>query len=191
MSLQRLVETYIKKPLSGIEIQRLTGKPPILYEDLAKYKRFEDLIGKQGYQIILMQVSSKTDGHYIALGINVVGNPYFFDPYGMSNIEVQQLSTYDKKLPDFITPLLQDYADRHDKKVERNTVDFQTRSGNVADCGRHSSLACLLLRHLTYKELNELYFTNQDTWLKGDHVATILTLLALDDIGKYYIDRGK
>jgi hypothetical protein len=138
-----------------------------------------------------MQVSTKTDGHFVALGINGIGNPYFFDPYGMSFIQVQQLSTYDKKLPDFITPLLEDYAQRNNKQVERNTVDFQSKSGGIADCGRHSSLACLLLRHLTFKEMHELYFTNNDTWLKGDNVATILTLLSLEDISKYYINRGK
>jgi hypothetical protein len=191
MSLQKLVETYLRIPLNGTEIHRLTGKPPILYEDLAKFKRFEDVIGKEGYQVVLMQVSTKTDGHFVALGINVVGNPYFFDPYGMSFIQVQQLSSYDKKLPDFITPLLEDYAQRNNKQVERNKTDFQSKAGGVADCGRHSSLACLLLRHLTFRELEELYFTNNDTWLKGDHVATILTLLTLDDIGKYYINRGK
>ena len=191
MSLQKLVETYIRKPLNGDEIHRLTGKPPILYQDLKKFKRLEDLIGKQGYQVILMQVSNKTDGHFVALGINVIGNPYFFDPYGMSFIQVQQLSTYDEKLPDFITPLLEDYAQRHNKQVERNKTDYQSKAGGVADCGRHSSLACLLLRHLTFKELEELYFTNTDTWLKGDHVATILTLLSLDDIGRFYINRGK
>ena len=79
----------------------------------------------------------------------------------------------------------------YNKQVERNKTDFQSKAGGVADCGRHSSLACLLLRHLTFRELEELYFTNNDTWLKGDHVATILTLLTLDDIGKYYINRGK
>lgn len=190
MSLQKLVETYVRKPLSGTEIHRLTGKPPILYENLAKFKRLEDILGKEGYQVVLMQVSTQTDGHFVAIGINAVGNPYFFDPYGMSFIKVQQLSTYDEKLPDYITPLLEDYAKRNNKQVENNTVDYQSKSGNVADCGRHSSLACLLLRHITFKELQELYFTNTDTWLKGDHVATILTLLALDDISRYYINRG-
>ena len=190
MSLQKLVETYIRIPLNGNEIEKLIGRAPILYENLSKYKKLEDLIDGFGYAVILMQVSTQTSGHYVAIGINAVGNSYYFDPYGFSNVETQQLSTYDKKLPNYITPLLEDYKQRHPKTiVERNTVDFQRKSGNVADCGRHSALACLLLRHLTFRELNELYFTNNDGWLTGDNISTLLTLLSLDDIRKYYKSR--
>jgi hypothetical protein len=63
------------------------------------------------------------------------------------------------------------------------------KSGNVADCGRHSSVACLLLRNLTFREMEELYFTNTNGWLRGDNIATILTLMSLNDIGLYYKKR--
>jgi len=42
MSLQRIVEYFIKRPLSGKEIQRLTGSYPIYYSDLGKYKTLEE-----------------------------------------------------------------------------------------------------------------------------------------------------
>jgi hypothetical protein len=126
MSLQKLVETYIRIPLNGDEIKTLIKREPILYEDLDKFNNLEELIDGFGYAVILMQVSSQTDGHFVAMGINAIGNPYWFDPYGMSNILVQQLSTYDKKLPDYVTPLLEDYANRHPgTRIEYNKTDFQ------------------------------------------------------------------
>lgn len=188
MSLQNIVAEYIKKPLSGQEIKRLTGVSPILYSDLAKYKKLEDILAVYGkpYAIILYQVSSKTDGHYNAIGVNFEGCPFQFDPYGYPDIKIQQLSPYDEKLPDYITPLLQDYADRKNKQMIINKVDYQSKSGNVADCGRHSGLACIFSQFMTFQNMSELYFHNQSSYLKGDNVATLLTLMCLDDIGRYY-----
>jgi hypothetical protein len=188
MSLQNIVAEYIKKPLSGQEIQRLTGVFPILYSDLANYKKLEDVLAvhNKPYAIILYQVSSKTDGHYNAIGVNFEGNPFQFDPYGFPDIKIQQLSPYDKKLPDYITPLLEDYARRKNKKVFINNVDYQSKSGDIADCGRHSGLACIFSQFMKFDDMYQLYFHNASSYLKGDNVATILTLMCLDDIGAYY-----
>lgn len=188
MSLQNIVAEYIKKPLSGQEIKRLTGVSPILYSDLAKYKKLEDVLAVYGkpYAIILYQVSSKTDGHYNAIGVNFEGQPFQFDPYGYPDIKIQQLSPYDEKLPDYITPLLEDYSKRKNKQMIINKVDYQSKSGNVADCGRHSGLACIFSQFMTFQNMSELYFHNQSSYLKGDNVATLLTLMCLDDIGRYY-----
>lgn len=188
MSLQNIVAEYIKKPLSGQEIKRLTGVSPILYSDLAKYKKLEDVLAVYGkpYAIILYQVSSKTDGHYNAIGVNFEGQPFQFDPYGFPDIKIQQLSPYDEKLPDYITPLLEDYANRKNKQMIINKVDFQSKSKGVADCGRHAGLACIFSQFMTFKDMAQLYFHNQASYLTGDNVATLLTLMCLDDIGKYY-----
>jgi hypothetical protein len=188
MSLQNIVAEYIKKPLSGQEIKRLTGVSPILYSDLAKYKTLEQVLAVYGkpYAIILYQVSSKTDGHYNAIGVNFEGNPFQFDPYGFPDIKIQQLSQYDEKLPDYITPMLADYARRKNTKMIINNVDYQSKSGNIADCGRHSGLACIFSQFMTFGNMSELYFHNQAPYLRGDNVATLLTLLCLNDIGAYY-----
>lgn len=188
MSLQNIVAEYIKKPLSGQEIKRLTGVSPILYSDLAKYKKLEDVLAVYGkpYAIILYQVSSKTDGHYNAIGVNFEGQPFQFDPYGFPDIKIQQLSPYDEKLPDYITPLLEDYANRKNKQMIINKVDYQSKSGNVADCGRHSGLACIFSQFMTFQNMSELYFHNQAPYLRGDNISTLLTLMCLDDIGAYY-----
>jgi hypothetical protein len=188
MSLQKLVEYYVRKPLTGDEIKTLTGTFPIVYSELKNYKTLEDLLKKSGkpYAIVLYQTSSYSDGHYNAIGINFQGNPFTFDPYGYTEQHIKEYATYDEKLPDYIMPMLEDYARRKNKKVIINYTDFQSKSGNVADCGRHSGLACLFSQSMTFKEMEELYFTNADPWLKGDNVATILTLLSLKDIGRWY-----
>ena len=118
--------------------------------------------------------------------MNFEGCPFQFDPYGFPDIKIQQLSPYDKKLPDYITPLLSDYAKRKNKKMIINNVDYQSKSGSVADCGRHSGLACIFSQFMTFDNMRQLYFNNQSSYLTGDNVATILTLMALDDIGAYY-----
>jgi len=188
MSLQKIVEYYKRIPLSGDEIKKICGVYPIVYSELNKYKSLEDLLKKTGkqYAIILYQTSSYADGHYNAIGINFQGNPFTFDPYGYTEQQIKEYATYDKKLPDYIMPMLEDYARIKNKKVLINYTDFQSKSGNIADCGRHASLACIFSQHLTFKEMEELYFTNADPLLKGDFVATILTLVSLRDIGKYY-----
>ena len=191
MSLQRIVEYFIKRPLSGKEIQRLTGSYPIYYSDLGKYKTLEELLKATGkpYAIILYQTSSKSDGHFNCIGTSPDGNCWHFDPYGYTDEQVRQYTPYDNslKLPDYISALCNDYAQRHNVKFLENTTDFQARSGNVADCGRHCAVWCLLSQTgMTFDNLRELYFTNADGFLKGDHVATILTLMALGDIGKWY-----
>lgn len=188
MSLQKIVDFYKKKALTGQEIKILCGVEPIVYSDLGKYKTLEDLLAKTGkpYAIILYQVSSYSDGHYNCIGINYEGNPFEFDPYGYTETKIKQYATYDQKLPDYITPLLEDYAHRKNKKMVINYTDFQNKSGNIADCGRHSGLAAIFSQSMSFKDMADLYFTNADSWLSGDNVATVLTLLSLKDIGKWY-----
>ena len=182
MSLQELVNKYMSTPLSGAEIFKLTGVYPILYSDLNKYKTLEQLLGSKKYCIILYQTSSKTSGHYNAIGINGNGDPYQFDPYGYPDIKIQQLSQFDKKLPDYITPLLEDYANRKNKKVILNNIDFQSKAGNIADCGRWSGIACLLTKRFSFEEIANLFLHNLDRQINGDFGVTVITLLALNDL---------
>ena len=193
MSLQKITEYYVRKPLTGQEIEKLTGTYPIPYSDLTKYKSLEQLLKKTGksYAIVLYQTSSYSDGHYNCIGVNFQGNPFEFDPYGYTEEKIKQYTPYDEKLPDLITPLLEDYAERHNKKIVINTIDFQKKSGDVADCGRHASLAAIFSSSMTFENMHELYFTNQDPFLKGDNVATILTLIGLHDIGKWYREQPR
>jgi hypothetical protein len=189
MSLQNLVAEYIRTPLTGDEINTLVGCQPILYSDLKNYKKLEDVLQHTGkpYAIILYQTSSYTNGHYNAIGVNFQGDAFSFDPYGFTEIETKQNTPYDEKLPNYVTPMLEDYVKRHPgKKVVINKVDFQSKAGGVADCGRHASLAALFSKSMTFEQMQRLYFTNTDPYLKGDVVATILTLMSLNDIGKWY-----
>jgi len=188
MSLEKLVAEYIKTPLSGNEIYRLCGVQPILYSELSNYKTLEQLLAKtkKPYAIILYQTSSKTDGHYNCIGVNGDGCPYHFDPYGFPDTKIQQLAPYDKKLPNYIDPLLEAYAKKHNKQYQVNTIDFQSKGGGTADCGRWSGLCAILSQFMSFKQMGELFFNNQSSYLRGDNVATLLTLLSLDDIGKYY-----
>ena len=87
------IESYIKKyrneDLTGEQIQSVIGSTPVLYTDLKNYNSIFDLLPKAApYKIILIQVSSITSGHYVAIWLNYASNTiYYFDSYGY-NIDV-------------------------------------------------------------------------------------------------------
>jgi hypothetical protein len=189
MSIQNLTEYFIKQPLTGEEIARLVGAPPIPYSNLLKYKRLEDILNHTGkpYAIILYQIS-QFDGHFVMLGVDFMGRPTFGDPYGYTPKYIEDLPIlkYDRPYGDLITPLLEDYARRHNKQVNINTKDFQRKASGVADCGRISSLFALFTQHATFQEIERLFFSNADPWLRMDHIATMLTLLSLSNLREYF-----
>ena len=189
MSLQRIVEHYKMRDMSGKEIQNLIGKPPVLYSDLKNYKSLNALLGKENYAIILYQTSSKTEGHFVAITRNdYTGKVRYADSYGIRTPDMEiQFTPYDKQLPRYLTQLL-DGVD-----YESNTVDYQSKKTGVSTCGRWSSLFCAF-RNIPLASITEMMKMNQDSFLKDtDNIAVLLTLMGLDNIEHYLdaIPRGR
>jgi hypothetical protein len=180
MSLQQMVLHFKKTDLSGEEIQNLTGKPPILYSDLGKFTNINQVLGKEGFQVVLLQTSSKTTGHWVALTRNdITGRIRYNDSYGFNLPEERQYTKYDEALPMYITNLLANID------YEHNTVDYQAKKSGISTCGRFASLFCKF-RNLSLAQIKEMYTMNQDAFFKDvDNTVTLLTLTALDDITSY------
>lgn len=184
-----MVSYFIKTDLTGNEIERLIGRPPVLYSDLAKYSSLKQLLGSFGYVVVLYQTSSRLTGHYVAITQNSqTGKIRYCDSYGLKNPDVElQYTPYDKSLPQYLTKLLSPYT------YESNTVDYQARNPSVSTCGRYASLFCMF-RDLTLVQIDELFKGNQVGYLNNpDHVAVLLTLSGLNDITKYLdsVPRGR
>jgi len=179
MSLEQIVKYYKMRDLSGSEIENLIGKPPILYSDLKHFGSIEQVLGKEGYCVVLYQTSSKTVGHFVALTRGEGGKLRFADSYGLYPDAERQYTQYDEAIPAYLTRLLEG------TNFEYNKTDWQSWKHGVSTCGRFSSLFCLF-RNLSLAQIEELFKMNQSAFLKDtDNVAVLLTLIGLDNIQEY------
>ena len=181
MSLETMTNYFKKTDLTGEEIVKLVGKPPVLYSELGKYKTINDLLGKEGCVVVMYQTSSKTTGHFIAITRNDNnGKIRYADSYAIRNPDTEiQYTPYDQKLPKYLTALLEG------TNYESNTVDYQSSQKGVSTCGRWASIFCLL-RNYELSEIYTLFKTNKGGFLQNsDNCATLITLWALNDITKF------
>jgi len=180
-NLEQMTLKYKMEDLTGDEIQRLTGKPPILFSELSNFSNIDQVLGKENHAVILYQTSSRTQGHYVAITRNdLTGKIRYCDPYGIpSPLKEVQYTQYDQALPNYLQNLLAN------TNYEANTTDFQSWRAGVSTCGRYASLFCKL-RNLSLLQIDYLLKRNSGFLANPDNVATILTLMALDDIAKFY-----
>lgn len=180
-SIEKLAFDSINKDLSNNGIKRLTGKEPIAYSDLVNYSNIDELLGTEKFIVILYQTSSINNGHWVALMVNHKNEIIFFDSYGIKyDFEQQYGATYDKKLPKYLTNLIETDG----RTVKYNTFDYQ-KWGKSSTCGRWSSIAVNLLRKLTLEQFNQLFNTNKSSLLNnGDFMVCLLTLIGNQDLIK-------
>jgi len=184
MSLETLVKHYNYTDLNGEEIERLIGKPPVLYSDLENNPSLEKLLGKEKYFVLLYQTSNKTTGHYVCISANDEGQVRFVDSYGLHPSQIRTMTPFDDKYPTFIINLLAPY------QVEYNTFDYQGKKG-VSTCGRWASLFCRL-RNVPLSSINRMLTTNKSEFLNDyDNTATLLTLYSLNDIAPFLLSQTK
>lgn len=184
MSLEQIANFYINTDLNGVDINQLTGKSPIIYSDLKLYKSLSALLGSQKFAVILYQTSSKTTGHWVAVMVNKYNQIVYFDSYGLHyDTEQQNGANFDVKLPMYLTNLIE--ADG--REVVYNKFDYQQWSKNVSTCGRWASVAVKFLRDISLSQFHQLFTTNQNSLLnKADFSVSLITLLSLSDITKYF-----
>ena len=180
-SLENIVRFYVRRDLSGDEIKKLIGKEPILYSDLKNYSSIDQVLGQRGYAVILYQ-KAELDGHYVSLFKDGDGHLNFQDSYGYGvDVPINMgLLPFDKPLPRYLGQLIESSGMR----LITNDFDYQRgKMKGYADCGRH---ACLRIRcrSLSNDDYRYMMTNNVSKFLTPDHNATILTLLALDDLNE-------
>lgn len=190
MSLIDITKYFVRKDLSGTDIQTVIGRAPVLYSELTKYSSINKLLPKANPYVVILYQNTKYNGHYVSLFIDNDGNLNFQDSYGYAPDQPIQLGmlAFDEKLPRYLTKLI----DSSGMKLIVNKTDYQSKKHtNYADCGRHACLR-ILLRNLSNAQYNDLLMSNsrQNPFLSSDMVAVILTLPYLSDITKYYDDKG-
>ena len=183
MSIESLVNYFKTKDLSGVDIQNLTGRAPVLYTDLKKFQSVNELLGAKKYVIILYQTSSITTGHFVCLRENDKNEISFFDSYGFKYDSEQHFGArFDLNVPHYLTQLIE----KDGRPCDYNKFDFQRKRPNVATCGRWSSIAALW-KNLAFDEIRSLMTNNPDPWLNDyDNIATILTVLPIHNIRDFF-----
>ena len=181
---EKLVDFYKTRDLSGDNIAQLINKAPILYGDLGKFKSVKELLGKEGYAVILYETSSRTDGHWTALYLRFDGVLCFADSYGLKYDTEQQYAAYTAKLPRYLTQLIEGSG----MEVDYNKVDYQNKASRIATCGRYATFFCLFGKHMTFPEIQTFLARNQNSFLTPDNIVTLTTLWGLDEI-RHFFDR--
>lgn len=181
-SIENIVKHYADRDLSGVEIENLIGKPPILYSDLTKYTFNTFFPRDSPFQIVLLQTKAINFGHYVACFLTDDAI-YYQDSYGLGAPDTYKSYTkYDEEYPPLLKNLLA--TDPRRRQVISNKTDFQ-KWGKAQTCGRWASLR-ILFRNLTNPQFESLFRGNQGFLNRPDYVATILTLNGLDNVQEFF-----
>ena len=182
-SIEQITNYFIKQDLSDEDIKSITGKEPYTYEELGQFNTLEDLLGAEGFAVILYQ-TTKTSGHWTAIIENKNLNKIiFFDSYGFMYDREIQFTKYNQSLPTYLTMLIE----KSDRDVIFNQYDYQKWSKSVSTCGRWASIAVKFLKHISLSEFQQLFTTNKNSLInQPDFTSTLMTLLILKDIPKYF-----
>jgi len=192
MSVEDIVKKYKYTDLNGDEIKKAIGKSPMLYSDLGKFKNIEQLCPREApYQILLLQVTNKLSGHYVAIWVNYEQNYiYYFDSYGYGPDQAIKMGLvrYDQQnYPLYLSMLLQ----KSKMTVHCNSVDFQSKQDvKVSTCGRWSSFA-IKCRHLFIpNRFYQIFRGNKSEFLNDqDNLITLLTLSDFNNFNLYWQDK--
>jgi len=184
-SIQSLVKYFKRQDLTGNEITQATGKPPVIFSDLKKYSSLEQLLGKEGYVVILLQVNSANSGHWVAITKDDnTGKFRWCDPYGIPwMVEIRDYVPFDHtNFPNYIKELFS----QNNQQTEYNTVDYQAKQPGISTCGRYATLFTKL-RNISLKQIDLLFKTNSVSYLQdSDNLVTLLTLLMMGNIPEYF-----
>jgi len=182
-SIEQLTNYFIKQDLSDEDIKTITGKEPYTYEELGQFKSLDDLLGSEGFAVILYQ-TTKTSGHWTAIIKNIHTEQItFFDSYGFYPDSEIQYTKYNQSLPMYLTKLIKD----SEKDIHYNQYDYQKWSKSVSTCGRWASIAVKLLKHINLSTFQQLFTTNKNSLInQPDFTSTLMTLLQLRDIPQYF-----
>lgn len=182
MSFQSIANFYIKQDLTGDDIFKLTGKQPIIYSQLKSYSSVEQLLGKEGFIVILYETSSRTSGHWTCLTKTFEGKLRFCDSYGLYPDDEDQYAHTNALIPKYLTALIS----KSNMPFEYNQVDYQRKSSSVSTCGRFASFFSITAREMTLDEVKTFLTGNASSILNSDFIVTAYTMHTLREIRGYF-----
>ncbi len=136
--LDYVVENKEAYSLRGSDITNAIGTKVIVYHNLVRVVRFEELLDDQDRFILLME-SKRNSGHYVCVIYHRAANIVEFnDSYGSTHNElIQDLNYYTHTNGDyFLNNILRDFQRRTNCILEYNNVAFQTLDNHINTCGR-------------------------------------------------------
>jgi len=184
--IENIVKYFTDRDLTGVEIEKLVGKSPILYSNLKNYT-FNSFFpkGNGDYQILILQTKQVNIGHYVLCYLSLDGKSIeYFDSYGLGAPDTyKNFTPYDEELPNYLSELLQ--SDSKRRPINSNYTDYQ-KWGKSAVCGRWCAVRCIL-RMLDASEFESMFIGNKSKFLeRPDWVVCMLTLLSLNDIRQFF-----
>jgi hypothetical protein len=182
MSFQDITNFYIRQDLTGDDLVKLTGKQPIVYSQLKNYTSVEQLLGKEGFVVILYETSSRTSGHWTSLSITFEGKLRFCDSYGLYPDDEDQYASTNALLPKYLTALI----NKSTLNFEYNQVDYQRKSSSVSTCGRYAAFFSTTAREMTLAEVKAFLTGNASSILNPDFIVTAYTMHTLREIRGYF-----
>lgn len=128
----------METPLNGLQmLEAVDGKAKVvLYPELKKYKDLDDLFGNVDC-IFLLYEFERSYGHWTMTFRNG-NNVEHFDSYNYKpDDEFNFIPEYFRKINDMMYPQLTKLL--HDSKynIHYNNYKLQSKSDNIATCGRH------------------------------------------------------
>lgn len=183
-----VIKTYLNrkyytmnKALTDVDIKDYFGGKinVIKLSELKKYRSLEDLLGKYGRVVILIE-TEPNNGHYVCISkVNPKGKkPYylFFDSYGIypENELKWVQKKYQGKLGQHKNILI-DFLlnrDRKDIPIHFSELKLQGSGKGISTCGRH----CIV--RLEYPDLSEYQYAELiglNPEMDADHLVVELT----------------
>lgn len=175
--MEEFLDYTVKQSLSDSDILKyLEGQVAIvLYSNLSEYDSIEELLGEYGAAVILYEIQSESEGHWVFLNISktIPNCIEYFDSYGVPPDKYLNTMEY---YYDEADNMLSDLLKQSPKTVIYNTFKYQSKGGpdkRVSTCGRWVLLR-YKLRFLTLDEMGELFYEPQYTISRDALVSAMM-----------------
>jgi hypothetical protein len=141
--------------LDNFQIQKLLpGVKIMLYEQLQGVNNIDQIIPPQGC-IMLMPGKSRTNGHWVCLFHDPLGNIVFFDSYGGLPDEAEEFDI-NNSLPHHLYRRLSYLLYKSKRNIFYNQFQLQSWDDKISSCGMWC-IARLKLKNLTDEEFYNMW----------------------------------
>lgn len=167
MSLAR----YENIGLSDSDLNKLvSGRAKIvIYGEVQKYKRIEDMLGRYGACFLLYEMKPNY-GHWCLIFKRSDSVLEFFDPYGeYIDDELLYVPREFRNMSGQGFPHLSKLLYNYKGKIEYNEFPFQSEEKGIRTCGRWCVVR-LWYRWLNLEQFKDLFLSSE-----GDKIVTYLT----------------
>lgn len=174
--MNRYIRTAENYYLSDDDLRKATnGRCNIvLYDDIENYSSIDEILGENNCAFVLIELFSKTSGHWVFIQRNNHGILEWFDPYGHKpDYYIFNNKHHKNKNGGFARPHLTFLLLENNESLIYNPFKFQNVSKNISTCGRWVLLR-FKFRNIKIRDFIKLF--KKDTYkLTRDNLAVLLT----------------